>query len=241
MLISPVVLYFALLGRRGNRASLHVGAHKAEEAGQYRRLGITKVDWVEAQPELCEALRERFAGTNHRVFEGCVWSASGDRVELRITNNSQSTSVLRMGRHSDYYPQVEVNKVLSTRTIRLDELVPDDNYGLVNLDIQGAELEALKGMGALLQKVSVVYTEVNREYLYEGCPLVDEVDTWLDAEGFRRTVTKWTSKGWGDAIYIRDRTWWRKKIMREAFRLSELRLSIQRRILGLSRTRRAAR
>lgn len=221
MLISPIVVFFALLGSGRNRAALHVGAHKAEEAGHYRRLGLKDVDWVEAQPELCEALRERFSDSRYRVFEGCVWSVSGNPVKLRITNNSQSTSVLEMGRHSEYYPRVKVSRVLSTTTIRLDELLPGGEYAFVNLDVQGAELEALKGAGPLLQTVSVIYTEVNREYLYVGCPLVEDIDIWLGGLGFHRSVTKWTSKGWGDAIYVRAPNFWKRRVLSAVFRLSE--------------------
>ena len=222
MLISPIVVFFALLGSGRNRAALHVGAHKAEEASHYRLLGFKDVDWVEAQPELCEALRERFRDSRYRVFEGCVWSVSGNPVKLRITDNSQSTSVLEMDRHAEYYPEVKVSRVLSTKTIRLDDLLPGGEYGLVNLDIQGAELEALKGMGPLLQTVSVIYTEVNREYLYAGCPLVEEMDIWLRGSGFHRTVTKWTSKGWGDAVYVREPNLWRRRVLSAVFSLSEL-------------------
>ena len=86
----------------------------------------------------------------------------------------------------------------------------DISYNFLNLDIQGAELKALKGMEEYLSKVDYIYTEVNSEYVYEKCAIVNEIDSYLMAFGFIRTETAWysedggrSSHGWGDAFYIR--------------------------------------
>ena len=71
---------------------------------------------------------------------------------------------------------------------------------------QGAELKALKGAKNLLKNVRAVYSEVNREELYAGCALIEEVDEFLKEFGFIRTDTKFTEFGWGDALYLKQNT-----------------------------------
>ena len=44
-----------------------------------------------------------------------------------------------------------------------------DNVNFLNLDIQGAELKALKSLQDYLHKVDYIYTEVNVDYLYVDC------------------------------------------------------------------------
>ena len=73
----------------------------------------------------------------------------------------------------------------------------------MNVDLQGAELRALEGAARTLEGVRYVYTEVNREPLYEGCALVGDLDRFLGERDFQRVVTKWTGAHWGDALYVR--------------------------------------
>lgn len=78
-----------------------------------------------------------------------------------------------------------------------------NRYDFINLDIQGAELLALKGATSILPFVKAIYTEVNEKELYEGCALIEELDAYLKQNGFTRILTNMTKHGWGDALYIR--------------------------------------
>jgi hypothetical protein len=77
-------------------------------------------------------------------------------------------------------------------------------YNFLNLDIQGAELKALKGMEEYLHKVDYIYTEVNADYVYKNCALINEVDDYLINFGLHRVETQiYPEYNWGDAFYIR--------------------------------------
>lgn len=185
-------------------AVLHVGAHLAEEAELYSAAGWGPVIWVEAQSDLVEKLVERFVGSPDLVLQGCAWSSTGKQMTLNVSSNSQSSSVFSLGTHKNHYPEIDFVGSEKVSTIRLDELIPGEaRLEFVNLDIQGAELEALKGLGNRIRSATAVYVEVNREELYEGIPLVSEIDGFLKIEGFLRVVTVWTSAQWGDALYLR--------------------------------------
>lgn len=81
-----------------------------------------------------------------------------------------------------------------------------DSYGIVdcnllNLDVQGYELEVLKGAENTLKHIEYIYTEVNEKELYENCVYINELDEFLT--DFKRAETEMTSHGWGDGLYIR--------------------------------------
>ena len=76
------------------------------------------------------------------------------------------------------------------------------NITLLTLDIQGAELQALRGAGRELAKVKAIFTEVNFEKVYKDCALIDELDSYLGGFGFKRVLTFRTQAGWGDALYL---------------------------------------
>ena len=78
-----------------------------------------------------------------------------------------------------------------------------NNYDFLNIDIQGAELLALKGFGDLLYNIKYIYTEINKNYLYKDCALVDEIDEYLISYGFDRVETSMTEFEWGDALYVK--------------------------------------
>ena len=82
----------------------------------------------------------------------------------------------------------------------------DFQFNFINLDIQGTELKALKGMDYYLKFVDYIYTEVNSCEVYKGCTIISDLDDYLNNYGFKRVKTSWVEdKTWGDAFYIRDK------------------------------------
>ena len=61
---------------------------------------------------------------------------------------------------------------------------PDGAPDFLKLDVQGYELEILKGAEATLPRLQVILMEVNPLDIYRGVPLVAEVVAWLDARGW---------------------------------------------------------
>jgi FkbM family methyltransferase len=182
---------------------IHVGAHQAEEAEDYLRLGFGNVVWVEAQPDLIEELRNKIAPPS-RVIHALVWNKSGIKMNLKVASNGQSSSVFELGTHKESYPHIEVSGFVELTTSRLEDILPQDiNYNFLNLDIQGAEFEAMEGLGSLLAKFDYIYTEVNRAQLYRGIKEIEAIDEFLQENDFRRVATVWTDADWGDALYIR--------------------------------------
>lgn len=185
---------------------IHVGAHEAEESSHYNAAGWGKVYWVEAQPDKVKFLRNKFKNSTDEVIDAAVWSEAGIPLELHVMTNSASTSLLDLGTHVEAHPDITFSHSIEVRTQVLKDLISQDSKAdYLCLDIQGAELEAVKGFNDRLQAMNWIYTEVNREELYKGCCLVGDLDRHLEANGFTRMATRWTEFGWGDALYVHAR------------------------------------
>jgi FkbM family methyltransferase len=82
-------------------------------------------------------------------------------------------------------------KKLSTITTRLDTLISNDfkweRIDLLKLDVQGYELEVLKGAPGCLRTCEVVLLEASLIPTNRGCPLIAEVIAFMDSSGFYLT------------------------------------------------------
>ena len=185
--------------------ALHVGAHDCEEMPFYVQLGLSPYDvvWIDAIPQKVEQARMRGIPNVHQAV---ITDQDNVQVLFHVTNNIQSSSVLPFGTHAFHHPHVVMIGDIPLTSSTLDtfftsnRLVPS-KYTFWNMDIQGAELMALRGAQNALQHVQALYLEVNREEVYQGCGQLHDLDTFL--VGFTRVETRITEFGWGDALYVR--------------------------------------
>jgi FkbM family methyltransferase len=151
-------------------------------------------------------LKETLDPTRNSIFEAVIWDVDNELKKFGVASNSQSSSLLEFDTHSESYPDIKMVEYREIRTVRLDSLLVGETIGnFLNLDIQGAELPAIKSLGVRIQEIDFIYTEVNRKELYEKCTRVEELDIYLSDLGFLRKATRWYAReGWGDALYIRE-------------------------------------
>jgi FkbM family methyltransferase len=191
------------------RGVIHIGAHEGKELERYQAMGVERVLFIEANPEVFERLQTTIAGYANVEAVNCAISNANGTVTLHITSMDQSSSILSLKRHKDLYPDIQETHQLIVKSKTLDTLLKElefnlTDFNILNMDIQGAELLALQGATNWLKYVDAINTEVNYEELYEGCALIDQVDNFLERHGFERVAT--TSPyhpSWGDAFYVR--------------------------------------
>jgi FkbM family methyltransferase len=183
---------------------LHIGAHECEELFFYEKyINRNKILWIEALKDKVEISKMRFPNI---FIENAVVSDKIETVTFNRSNNGQSSSFLDLGLHKDLHPHVWYIESFQTETKLLKDIICNYNidYNFLNLDIQGTELKALKGMEDYLKNIDYIYTEVNSDYVYKDCSLIDEIDNYLDIFGFKRVEVVWYEKcQWGDAFYIK--------------------------------------
>jgi FkbM family methyltransferase len=210
---------------------LHGGAHMAEELESYAECEFSPggTVWVEANPVLANELSARLEASNNVVMHVALWSKSDLVMDFHETSNSQSASLLKLGTHSDNFPDIVQTGTISVKTKRIDEL-PCDLSGVdfINLDIQGAELEAIKGAERILGQIKWIYTEVNKAEVYVGCAKVWEIDEYLKTFGYSRIATRWSFQDdFGDALYSKDRQCLKSTIFKLYELLSTLNTSLR--------------
>ncbi len=193
------------------RGVIHVGAHHAEELSLYKQMGFRHVLFVEANPELAARIGTTIANDPSVRIANFAVSDSDGTATLRITSNDLSSSILRLKLHQTYYPGINETRQVTVPARRLDTLLRElrlspGDFNYLHLDIQGAELMALRGANELLEHLDALTTEVNFEELYEGCGQFDELDALLTARGFEsKVITCPYHPSWGDAFYLRKR------------------------------------
>lgn len=190
---------------------LHLGAHQAEEAPDYRDVGVSNVIWIEGNPELMPVLNEELKKyPGQRAYNVLVSDKEGDEVEFKVANNFQSSSILDLGTHKEHHPGISVHHILKLKTHRLDNYFDRNGISLIgcnflNIDLQGAELLALRGLGKKLESIDFIYTEINVGEVYVGCATLYQLDKFLSDRGFQRVDLRLTKWQWGDAFYIRKK------------------------------------
>lgn len=191
----------------------HCGSNRAQEALIYKKYGINKVIWIEAIPfvfnEMCAYLNSvGCLDEDVTCINACIGEEDGKEVEFHISNNeAQSSSMLELGIHKEIHPSVSYIEHLKMKTSRLDTLLINEDiqdYELLNVDVQGVELEVLKSMGDLLHGFKYAIIEINMRETYIGGALVNEIDEYMAIFDFVRAETgQWVGDTWTDGFYIK--------------------------------------
>jgi FkbM family methyltransferase len=196
---------------------LHVGANVGEERDTYRDLGIHHQIWIEANPEIFLKLKENISDNPNAVaFNYAIGDYNGSAILNISSNNSQSSSVLELEKHKIEHPDVYYIGTVEVPMARIDSLFGPIGHesdvrfnlkgvDLLNVDVQGYELNVLKGMGETLNQFKALYLEVNKDELYKNCALIEDIDIYVASFGFERVETYWApNKSWGDALYVKE-------------------------------------
>ena len=188
---------------------LHIGAHHGEEIDDYVRKGLKNLVFFEPLSESLEILENNLSkyanDTNIIIFPYALGNEDKE-VEMFVSDHDgMCSSVLKPKIVLKQYPGIKFPKKETVKMIRLDDAEIDFEYNMMNIDVQGYELEVLKGAFETLNKIDYVYTEINRAEVYENAPHVDELDAFLSQYGFVRVETDWSGDTWGDAFYIKEK------------------------------------
>tara|TARA_X000000368_G_scaffold372525_1_gene322925 strand:- start:42 stop:659 length:618 start_codon:yes stop_codon:yes gene_type:complete len=186
---------------------IHVGAHHGEELEDYIDEGIQNIILFEPLIESFEIVANKAMKLNANIEGYNV--ALGTQTEGSTTmyvsdNEKQSSSILKPKVHLTHHPHVKFPETEEVELATLDQY-NTHNYNFINMDVQGYELEVLKGGTKTLEKVKYVYCEVNRDEVYENNAMVEEIDEFLADYGMERVETNWAGDIWGDALYIKTK------------------------------------
>jgi FkbM family methyltransferase len=184
---------------------------------------------IELLPAHVRRLETRFGDRERvRIHDVAVGDSTGT-VTMNIPEKSNTASSyrpsetkfnIREATNNDAVYRVE--ETIEVEQTRIDELV--DHADLIKLDLQGGELDALRGVD-WLDSVSVILTETMFQPLYRNQPMFCELDEFLTENGFDLfNLYNLTPDDTGqlsqvDALYINDSFTNSANVLKESYRI----------------------
>jgi FkbM family methyltransferase len=201
---------------------IHVGAHEGQEVDAYLARGCTRIVLVEANPEACRVLRERFGGRPEvHIIEAAALDHDGTatlRMHTSRRGSTEPASILELKRFKEIVRTLATPTTIEVSAARLDTLLEREGidaaaFQLLNVDVQGVELQVLTGAERTLESVDAVLTEVHVVELYAGGASEGDVEAFLAERGFERVAAEYhelydeqgSIPAWGEVLYARRR------------------------------------
>ncbi len=167
-----------------------VGANVGFVTYQFqKRFPKAEVYAFEPNPYIFEKLKDSYTNeTKVHVLMMGVGDVSGEQ-EFNINTNSGTSSFLEA---SDYHKTHQAKRLKEkklTQVVTLDDFCQEEgiqHIDILKMDIEGYELNALRGAHNLLTKqtIDVIYTEVNLVPSYNGQPLFHDITKFLQGKEY---------------------------------------------------------
>lgn len=142
----------------------------------------------EPQPEIAERLRSNLQDNPRLSVHACALGNIEGTTEFHRNNLSQTSSILPLRlAHGLYSERLKQVSKIQVPIRRLDHALRDvawERPALLKLDLQGFELEALRGAEGLLERIDFVLVESAFQEVYQGEPLFNDIHAFLSAKGF---------------------------------------------------------
>ena len=182
------------------RGIIHIGAHALEELPVYSGKNIRKIIWIGAN-HVKFGFIEKKINQYKEIYLGkfAAWFIEKKSL-LNIASNGQSSSLLDLGTHKVDYLKIKYIQSKKVIIKPLDKWIEEDSlerkfYNFINIDIQGYELEALKGMTKQFEFLDYIYLEVNYREVYKNCSQLKDIDKFFNKYNFYRVGMYRTNKG----------------------------------------------
>jgi FkbM family methyltransferase len=147
---------------------------------------VTKAILIEPQETYFKKLQSDYSGDKSTVLVNTVLLSDSRPVEFNVNALPATSSVLAadeqlLGSEID----ISGNKV-HVQSTTLDEVmsIHQGTVSLLKLDVQGAELEVLKGSTKTLQRTQFAWIEVSFKPLYKHSALFTDIQQYMESQGF---------------------------------------------------------
>ena len=183
---------------------IHIGAHLGQEYSIYNKMNISNMVFFEPQKDIFNQLSMHVQQSeNIKLYNIALGNQTGTIKMYVDSYKQQSSSLLKPKKHLNQYPHIQFNDECYVKIDKLDNIIKSREYNFISMDVQGFELEVLRGGTSVLKHIDYIQTEVNRDELYQDCVQVGQLDEFLTQYDFIRVITNWKGKNWGDAFYIK--------------------------------------
>lgn len=179
----------AFLDRQSISDVVDIGANKGQFSLLCRRwLPGAQIIAFEPIPKPAEQFHSVFKqDAKVRLIQAAIGPVSVE-LDMHVSKAVDSSSLLPIGRiQSELFPGTEESHLERVTVAPLDTFVTHEelsNKTFLKIDVQGYELEVLKGCTSLLDRFFAIYVECSFVELYDGQALAHEVIDLLHTRGF---------------------------------------------------------
>lgn len=151
----------------------------------YKKAKIFSFDPLKSSKKKYQLLLKKKDGYH---FYHCAIGPKNIFSKINITRSSDSSSMLDLtDKLTSIYKHAEKINEEKIKIRRLKNFLKKKDIkqpALLKLDVQGYEIEALKGCEDLLSCFNFIYIECSFVELYKGQPLYSEIKRWLESKNF---------------------------------------------------------
>lgn len=166
---------------------LDIGANKGQFSTVVRTLmPNAQIHGFEPLPDDGDRYAALFQGDSRTTLHRFALGENSRTAQFHVTDRADSSSLLKPGEGQKSAFGVSASRIIEVQVRPLNEVLQLTNLAhplLVKIDVQGAELEVLRGIGDFSQ-IDAIYVELSFVELYEGQPLFEDVRSYLDERGF---------------------------------------------------------
>lgn len=182
-----------LLDPQGELIVIDGGAHTGETLARIDGLFPRARVWCfEPNPVASAVLRRRCGEVSIRAeaVEAALCDRAGKRM-FHIHADDETSSLMSANRAGAelFEEKLALHETIEVAGVAIDAFCAErgiDRIDLLKLDLQGGELDALRGASAMLEgRIRVVLAEVQFRPTYEGAPGADEVIGFMRGAGYR--------------------------------------------------------
>ena len=138
--------------------------------------------------EPAKIFRDIFSGDPNVTLHSCAIGQENTISCIHVTNDDDSSSLLPLTRmQSSIFNGITEKETRQVQVISLSQALGSISIppvSLLKIDVQGFELEVLKGSEKILDKFSHLYIECSFVELYENQALAHQVISWLNEREF---------------------------------------------------------
>ena len=135
-----------------------------------------------------EIFRQIFSSDTRVTLHNIAIGPDIEEVSMHVSGKDDSSSLLPISDlQEEKYPGTGEIGTLEVRVAPLNSVLSEDDIvepALLKLDVQGFEMDALRGCESLLHKFELIYCECSFVELYTGQKLAPDVIAWLAERGF---------------------------------------------------------
>tara|TARA_Y100000994_G_scaffold74725_1_gene61485 strand:- start:2212 stop:2946 length:735 start_codon:yes stop_codon:yes gene_type:complete len=208
----PTAVYTGIFERLNLdvKGIIHVGLYDFPEHDCYTKLVGTRVVGVEANKFVYDTMAKPVADEcGYLCFNECLYSEDGLKKQFFLANDCSTLNPVAYSAHLS--AKLSRGSYVDVTTKKLSTLIKENNidmnqYDFLNIDVEGAELEILKGFEDNLKYINTIFLETSLDDRNNTGASHDVIVEWLDKRNFslKEMSDSYSYEQWGDSVFVRN-------------------------------------